>query len=118
MNTCNSVYGALINHTSPNDVSGLPMAAAIPQAAVLRAALTHPSLYTNLPTNIITRVIEELIRLHPYFPPCRGALTTGLGAGWRCLNGKVSFVDTVVWRCPDGSSVIKEGASIVTKQGC
>lgn len=91
----------------------------VPQAAVLAEALAHPSLLAVLPVpaGIIDLVIE-LIRQHPFFPPCAGAVIGARAAGWRCVNGRVAFVDTVAWRCPGGATIVKEGVTIMTDQAC
>lgn len=67
---------------------------------------------------IVELVIEFLKRKYPWYPPCEGAIMTAAASGWCCYKGFISFVDTVTWRCPDGTTVTKEGAAIVTDQKC
>jgi hypothetical protein len=113
--TCQTDFAEELSESYPEGL--IPVFQTHPRTAQLLAALAHPTLFINFSLDIIIRVIEAILR-DPYFPPCPGAVIGARSAGWRCFNGKVSFVDRVAWRCPDGRAVLKEAASIVTDQAC
>lgn len=66
----------------------------------------------------LAKLLEWLRKKDPWYPPCEGAVIRVAVSGWRCYKGYISFVDTITWQCPDGSTVTKEGASKVTDQEC
>ncbi len=68
--------------------------------------------------SLITEIVEFLKKKYPWYPPCDDAVITSSQSGWGCYEGRISFVDTVTWRCSDGTTVTKQGASIVTEQKC
>jgi hypothetical protein len=72
----------------------------------------------DLAGDILEGILRFLKEKYPWYPPCEGAVMTSCHSGWGCYEGRVSFVDTVTWTCPDGSTMTKTGASIVTDQHC
>jgi hypothetical protein len=40
----------------------------------------------------------------PQDPPCEGGVWISWATTTRCIDGVVHYIDTVVWKCPDGTT--------------
>lgn len=73
---------------------------------------------TRLGAGILEGLMDFLLKKYPWYPPCPNAIMTSAQSGWGCYEGHICFVDTVTWRCPDGTTITKKGPAITTDQKC
>lgn len=52
----------------------------------------------------IGQLADRLSTDPPQQPPCEGGVWMSWGVTTKCVAGVVHFIDTVVWRCPDGTT--------------